>query len=137
MGYIGGDIIEVTYSHPTLGSGTLYCKANEDITIDPGGHRSDDDASGVAGDGQMIDKINRVRWSVDSLPILWDMTNTDELQKLADMAASPVLGNWTINHINGKIWGGKGKPVGDVGGGTNTAQIPLKLAGSDTLKSIS
>jgi hypothetical protein len=134
---IGGDIIEVTYSHPTLGAGTLYCKAKEDVTIDPGGYRSDDESSGITGDGQMIDIINRVRASVDGLPIVWDMTDQDELQKLADMAASPVLANWTINHINGKIWGGKGKPVGDVQGGTNTALVTLKLAFSDTLKSIS
>lgn len=131
MPYIGGDIIEITYNHATEGSGTLYCKANEDGTVTPSGYRSDDDANSITGDGKFIDKINRVRGGFEAPPIAWDMTDADELEKLANMAKSPLLGDWTINHINGKIWGGKGKPVGDLTGATNTAQVALKLAFED------
>lgn len=137
MSYTGGDIVEITYEHPVIGSGTIYCKANEDGTIDPGGYRSNDDANQITGDGKMIDQMNRVRGSFEAPPIAWDMTDVDELQKLADMAKSPVLANWTINHISGKIWGGKGKPVGDLTGATNTAQVTLKLAFELELNSIS
>lgn len=137
MSYIGGDILEITYNHPTLGSGTIFVKSNEDSTLNSGGYRSNDDNNMITGDGQMIDHINRVRWSYESAPVAWDMTDKNEVEKLAAMAASPVLADWTITHISGAIWGGKGKPVGDVNGATNTAQVTLKLAGSGVLKRIS
>lgn len=137
MAFQGGDIIEITYNHEDFGSGAIYCKANEDGTVDPGGYRSNDDANMITGDGQFIDQINRVRASFEAPPIAWDMTDVDELDKLRKMAASPKLGDWTINHISGKIWGGKGKPVGDVQGTTNAANVTLKLAFEKELKPIS
>jgi hypothetical protein len=137
MSYTGGDIIEITYNHPVLGSGALFCKAAEDGTLDPGGLRSADDANMVTGDGQMIDQINRTRWSFEAPPIAWDMTDINEVERIAALAASPVLADWTITSISGAIWGGKGKPVGDVNGNTNTAQTTLKLAGSGILRRIS
>jgi len=136
MSYVAGDILEITYNHPTIGSGTLYCKANEDSQVDPGGFRSEDDDAMVTGDGQLIDKINRKRWSYEAPPIAWDMTETDELGKLTQLAASPIPADWTISSISGAIWGGKGKPVGDLKGATNTGQIPLKLSGGGVLKQI-
>ena len=136
MSYVAGDILEITYNHPVIGSGTLYCKANEDSQVDKGGYRSEDDDAMVTGDGQIIDKINRKRWSYEAPPIAWDMTETDELDKLCELAASPIPADWTITSISGAIWGGKGKPVGDLKGSTNTGQIPLKLAGGGVLKQI-
>jgi len=136
MSYVAGDILEITYNHPVIGSGTLYCKANEDSQVDKGGYRSEDDDAMVTGDGQIIDKINRKRWSYEAPPIAWDMTETDELDKLCELAASPIPADWTITSISGAIWGGKGKPVGDLKGATNTGQIPLKLAGGGVLKQI-
>ena len=136
MSYVAGDILEITYNHPVIGSGTLYCKANEDSQFDKGGYRSEDDDAMVTGDGQIIDKINRKRWSYEAPPIAWDMTETDELDKLCELAASPIPADWTITSISGAIWGGKGKPVGDLKGATNTGQIPLKLAGGGVLKQI-
>jgi hypothetical protein len=137
MGFIGGDIVEITYNHSEIGSGSILCKANEDGTIDLGGFRSSDDANQITGDGRLIDQINRVRGSFESPPIAWDMTGEDELQKLADMAASPILGNWTITSISGAIFGGRGKPVGDLQAATNTSLITLKLAFENKIKRIS
>lgn len=136
MSYVAGDILEITYNHPTIGSGTFYCKANEDSQVDLGGYRSEDDDSMTTSDGQMIDKINAKRWSYEAPPIAWDMTETDELGKLVQLSASPIPADWTITSISGAIWGGKGKPVGDLKGSTNTGQIPLKLAGGGQLKQI-
>jgi len=137
MSYIGGDIIEITYNHPVIGSGTLYCKSNEDGTIDPGGYRTNDDANQVTGDGKMIVQLNRVLARFEAPPIAWDMTGADELFKLKDMAASPVNADWTINHVSGSIWGGKGRPVGDIQAATNSAQVTLILAFENELKKLS
>lgn len=136
MAYTGGDCVEITYNHSVLGSGTLFCKANEDATVDFGGPRSNDDASMITADGQMIDIISNVRPSIECPPIAWDMTDVDELAKLSALAASPVLADWTVRCISGAIWGLKGKPVGDIQGSTNASTIKLKLAGSGKIKNI-
>lgn len=135
MSFTSGDILEITYNHSILGSGTIYCKANESGTIDRGGFRTNDDTNQITGDGRMIRQINRVRASFE-MPIAWDMTVQDELKTLSDLAASPVLANWTINHANGSIWGGKGCPVGDLQGDTNTSLTTLKLAFEGELRKL-
>src|SRR6478609_5348721 len=106
----GGDIIEATFNHPTIGSGVLYPKAGEDSSFDPGGFTSEDDAQGIDGGGRMIDKMKRKRWSVSLTPA-WDMNVDNELQKVQALMNSAVLADWTVTHINGTVWKGKGKPV--------------------------
>jgi len=136
MSFTGGDLIEATYNHPTVGSGTIYLKSGEDIQVNYGGYTSDDDDAGVTGDGQMIDKMTRKRWFV-STTVAWDMTEKDELEKLQAMQDNPVLADWTFAHIVGKVWAGRGKPVGDLNGAAQDATIPLKVAGGGKLESIS
>jgi hypothetical protein len=134
--FSGGDILEISYKHPTLGSVVLFPKSAEDFTLDPGGFRSNDDANMITASGEMIDQINRVRWSMEG-PVGWDMAVKDELAQMSRLSASPILADWTFTHINGTIWGGKGKPVGDLNGNTNTAQMSLKIAGERNLVPIS
>jgi len=128
MSYTGGDTIEMTYNHPTLGSGSFFFKAGEDGTVDPGGRRSNDDANSVTGNGIMLDQMNYTRGSFETPPMAWDMIDQDELTKLKDLAGNPNLADWTITNISGAIWGGKGKPVGDIQGNVNTALITVKIA---------
>jgi len=137
MAFTGGDITEITYNHPELGSGTLFTKANEDGTIDLGGYRSNDDANMVTGNGQFIDQLNRVRGRFESPPIAWDMVSADELKQLTDMTESPVLADWTITSITGTVWAGRGKPVGDIQGNTNQATNSLTIAFEGKLQKIS
>lgn len=135
MAVIGGDIIEVTFNHPILGTGTFFPKSSEDSTFDLGGFRSNDDANMIDGSGEMIDQLNRVRWSFEGTGA-WDMLIREDLQRLTNLNESPVLSDWTITHINGSVWKGKGKPVGDVQGNGNAATFTLKLAGSGRMKKI-
>ena len=132
---VGGDIIEITFNHPTLGSGTLFPKASEDSTFNTGGFRSEDDMAKIAGDSTVIDTINRTRWSFE-VPIAWDMNDADELDKLTALAASPVPADWTFTVVNGTVWGGTGKPVGELPGNGNTALVTLKVSGGGELKKI-
>lgn len=131
----GGDILEISFNHPTLGSGTIFPKSGEDSTLDPGGFRSNDDANGIAGNGAMIDQMNRVRWSLEAT-VAWDMNVAADLDKLKGLASSPVEAEFTIQHINGTIYGGKGKPVGDLKGNMNSATFPLKISGGGELSKI-
>lgn len=132
---VGGDITEITWNHPTLGSGVMYPKAGEDSTFDLGGFRANDDANSIDGGGNMIDQLNRVRWSVEST-IAWDMNTDLTLEKIVALSGSPEQADWTISHVNGSVYGGKGKPVGDLQGAGNAATFALKISGGGKLKKI-
>ena len=131
----GGDILEITYNHPTIGTGVLYPKSNEDSTYDLGGFRSSDDANMIDGAGNMIDQINRVRWSF-SVKTGWDMTQVGELEIISALSASPQQGVYTILNVNGIIYKGKGKFVGDIQGNGNTSTVDIKLSGGGVLEII-
>ncbi len=132
---VGVDIIEITFNHPIVGSGVILPKSNEDSTFDTGGFRSNDDANMVAGNGEMIDQMNRVRWSFEVV-VAWDMNTRGDLEKLVELAESPVETEWTITNINGTVYGGTGKPVGDMQGNGNAATFTLKVSGGNKLKKI-
>lgn len=132
---VGGDILEITYNHPTLGNGTIFPKADEDSTFDLGGFRSADDDAGVDGSGSPITTMSRKRWSAEAT-VAWDMNNRNELEKLVALAEHPVETTFTISHINGSIYGGKGRPVGDLKGAGKGATFPLKISGGGKLNKI-
>lgn len=132
---VGGDIIEVTYNHPTLGTGTFYPKSGEDSTFDTGGFRSNDDANMIDGGGNMIDQMNQVRPFFE-VTIANDQNTREDAVKIAALAASPVLADWTISVINGTVWGMKGKPVGDIQPNVNQATMTLKVSGGGKMKKI-
>lgn len=135
MPAIGGDLLEITFNHPTLGTGIIYPKSNEDSTFDTGGFRSADDANMIDGSGEMIDQLNRVRWSLEST-VAWDMNTREDLEKVVAMSGSPVPAEWTFSHVNGTVYGGTGKPVGDLQGNGNAATFSLKISGGGILKKI-
>jgi len=131
----GGDTIEITYNHQTIGSGRFYAKAKEDATFNPGGYTSNDDDAGVDGGGNMIDVIQARRWKYSVL-VSWDMNSENEIKKLEQLAANPSTADFTISMINGTVWGATGKPVGDFEGSSN-ATFTLTLAGGGKLEKIS
>jgi len=133
--YTGGDLIEITCNHPTLGSFSFATKSNESYTLDPGGFRSADDANMVSGNGTFIDQVNRVRWSFEG-PLMADFVSNLEIENLPELAASAELGTWTFSHISGVVWRGKGKFVGDLQVDTNTAQITAKISGGGKLEKL-
>jgi hypothetical protein len=130
---VGGDITEITVNHPSLGSKTLFPKAGEDSTYDTGGFRSNDDANSVDGGGNDIVQLTRNRWSFQVV-ISNDFNTNNEMEYLSSLSASPVDADWTFTNINGTVYGGKGRPVGDVQANGNNTQISLKVAGGGSLK---
>lgn len=129
-----GDILELSYNHPTLGSGTFFPKSAEDSTFDFGGFTSNDDENGIDGGGNMIDQMNRKRWSAE-MKCSWDM-DKDDLARAQALQNSPVKATWTISHVNGHAYSGKGKPVGDIKGNGNDGTFGIKVAGGLTLEQI-
>jgi len=138
MPFSGGDIIEITYNHATLGSGTLFCKSAEDATLSKGGVRNVDDDNNITGNRQLILVKNIMQGFFQSPPIAWDMTDQEEDEKLNKLAESLILANWTISIINGVSYGAKGTVVGDIIGNTNTGLIEsIKLAFEGEVKKLS
>ena len=131
---VGGDIVEISYNHPTLGSGLLKPKSNEDNTHDLGGIRTNDDANMIDGGGEPIWQKNRIMGFFEAV-ISNDQNTNEELQQMIELAADPVAAEWTISIINGTVYGGTGKPVGDLQGNINQATFTLKVA-VPTLKKI-
>ncbi len=135
MAVVAGDIQEITFNHPTLGSGVLYPKSQEEGTYDPGGLRTSDDDAAIDGGGRAVDALQRTRWSFQ-VPITHDMNGKRELNLLAKLAASPEPAVWTTQHANGDIRKGTGKPVGDIQSNVGSAQIDLKVSGGGKLETI-
>lgn len=132
MAAVGGDLQEIIIAHPTVGTVTLFPKAGEDSTFNPGGIRNDDDNAGIDGGGRMIVKKSRTRWSLEAT-ISNDMNGTQEMEQLVAIAASNEEANITITHINGAIYKGKGTIVGDINPSGMNATIGIKLAGGGSL----
>lgn len=133
--YVGGDITEITYNHPVLGSGIILVKSSEDNTYDLGGVRGNDDANMVTGAGDNIRQLNNRGWRVN-VTVANDMNVNLEMEKLVALAGHPVEADWTISHINGSIYGGKGAPLGDLTLNVNKSTFPLVLGGGRSLKKL-
>jgi len=133
--YIGGDLLEVTCSHPEFGDMKFDPKANESWTLNRGGIRTNDDANSVTSNGTIIQQKNNTLWNAEG-PIAVDLEG-EQADYLNNVTASSELGTWVFSHISGAVFTGKGIPVGDLNEDTNTAQQTLKIAGSGKLSKIS
>lgn len=121
-----GDIIEVTYSHPTLGSGVLRPKSNEGNTFQIGGIRNNDDANMITGQGTVMFQKNRIVGSFE-IVVENDMNVEQDNLKIAQLQASPVDATWVVSHINGSVYKGVGQPVGDIATDVNAGTFTLKV----------
>ena len=130
---VHGDITEITYNHPTLGSGVFEPKAAEGNTFDPGGIRTNDDANGITSNGELIVTKNRVRAFFECM-IENDMNIRNDVQVIQDLAADPVPAEYTISIINGTVWAGSGFPVADISPDVNAGTMTLKIAAGNFKK---
>ena len=124
---VHGDITEVTYNHPTLGSGRFLPAAAQGNTYDVGGIRTADDANGITGSGTMIAKKNRVRGHFE-IVVEDDQNDAEDAQNAAALAASNEPATWTITIINGTVWQGIGFPVGDIQPNIDDGTFTLKVS---------
>lgn len=133
--YIGGDTLEVKVTHPTIGIVTFQCKALEDNTYDLGGIRVADEDNNVTGSGIMISSMNRKRWKVPVL-VAADMNQDLDVEKANEIAASTIESNIVFSNINGSVYKGKGRIVGDIVLNTNKSTCPLTFSGGGKLENI-
>ena len=132
--YTFGDVDEIVCQH-TLGEFRFNPKSNESATIDKGGIRANDDVNQVTSNGQMMSQMNRIRWSVEST-VAVDTIDDVELENVSKLSAHPDLGTWTFSMVNGAIYKGKGRPVGDIQTDANAGTMTLKVSGGGVLEKI-
>lgn len=128
----GGDIIEVTYNHPKLGTNIFSPKAAEDSTYDLGGFKGNDDANMISGSGKNIRQLNLNRWFFEVV-YTWE---DGDLERMSDLAGDTVEAEWTFTHKNGTVYRGLGSPVGDIQGNGNAATFTAKISGGGILEQI-
>jgi hypothetical protein len=63
-----------------------------------------------------------------------DQNVRNDAQVIADLQASSEEADWTFEVLNGTVFGGKGKPVGDVKPDINAATVALKVVGPGFVK---
>lgn len=122
-----GDIIDITFNHPDLGSGRFSPMAANSNSYDVGGFRNSDDAGMVTGNGDLVVKKNRVRAYFDCL-VEDDMNIAEDAVKAAALAESNKLAEWTFSLSNGTVWRGSGVVVGDIQPDTDAGTFQLKVA---------
>ena len=126
----GGDIIEISYNHPTIGSGVLSPVAAQDNEFDLGGVRTTDDENMLTSKGEAIYVMNNKRWSATIL-VTNDMNIRKEYEKVLALSRSLEEATWSLLHINGTVYRGKGKPVGDIKLNVNQSTFSLKISGGN------
>lgn len=132
---IGGDLIDVNWTHPVLGQGTFYAKANEDSSINIGGFMSADEDNNIDGSGTRIDKLNR------QVPYLKCTAVNDmslgTAEQVQALASDPAPATYTFTWINGHVYKlTGGKIVGAIEINVNASTFDLKIAGSNTLQKL-
>lgn len=131
---IAGDVKEITFNNADAGSGTFKPIAGEDSTFDLGGRRTlDEDV--ITSDGEKIDKISMMPWKYEAT-VRWASSTGLDLEKLVVLSGSLEPTDWTFELMDGTIYGGTGRPVGDLVGSAKDGTIPLKTTGGGGLRQI-
>lgn len=131
----GGDLIDMNWTHPTLGQGTFYAKANEDSSIFIGGFVSADEDNNIDGGGTRIDKLNRAVPYVKCTAVNDMSLGTAE--QIQALQSSPDPATYTFTWVNGHVYKlTGGKIVGAIEINVNESTFDLKIAGSNTLQKL-
>lgn len=131
---INGDIVEIAWSNPDLGSGFFFPIANTDSTLNLGGFRGNDQAV-LDGAGRLMNQKNRMPWSA-SMETANDPLNTKELEAASALAASTAETVYTITHVSGVRYKGAGTILGNLEGNFNKGSFQLTLTGGGVLVQI-
>jgi len=125
---VHGDIKEVTFNHPVLGSGRFRPKSGEGNTYNTGGFINSDDQNAIASNGDLIMSKNRVRAFFEIVTVNstaeGEESDADILQALQD---SPIPGDWTFTTMADAVYSGSGFPVGEITPDLNAGTFTMKI----------
>ena len=124
---IGGDILGFRFSNTDIGNGSIDPVANQNNTINLGGFVTDDDDKSITSNGKAIYKITNTRWNASVTVADDNITGTFET--LQALKSSLNETDWTIAHVNQKVYTATGRIVGDIEKDMNAGTLTIKIAG--------
>lgn len=123
-----GDILEITYNHPEIGSGRFRPKSGEGNTYKLGGFQNNDDANAIGSEGTLIMQKNRVTGMLEAVVINTtaegEESDADILQQLMN---SPIPADWTFTTQADAVFAGNGHAVGEVAPDLNAGTFSMKV----------
>ncbi len=122
----GGDIIEVNYTHPTLGENTVPAVAGEDNSYFSGGLVTNSEESKVDGAGKPIYTANRKRAFFEFLAVN-DQNLGPSIEDMIKLSGDVAEATWTVTIANGTVYKCTGKPVGLDSASINNATFTLRV----------
>lgn len=136
MAYIGCELLKTEISNSVVGKVTLFHKAKETAKIDKGGLMTEDKAEGVTSAGGAMYSLSHKRWSVEPSAVAWGKTGVDTLEKLNEFNNEITDSVFTFTLVDGTVYTGTGRIVGDTIADSLDASIPFKAAGGGKLSKI-
>ena len=124
-----GDIKEITYNHPVIGSGRFRPKSGEGNTYNIGGFMNNDDSNSISSDGDLIMTKNRVRGTLEAVVVnSTAIGESSDAQTLQDLMNSSTPADWTFTTVADAVFAASGFPVGEVTPDLNAGTFTMKLA---------
>jgi len=122
----GGDVLEITFDNPNIGSGSFFPISNQGNTFKPGGIMANDDANQVTASGTMINQLNRTLGHFEVL-CENDMNLRDDISVAQALAGDTANTDFTISLNNKTVWTATGRPVGELTSDVNASSFTLKI----------
>lgn len=126
MAKIGGDLLEISIIHPTVGAKIFYGVAGETTSIKLGGVENED--NGIVDGGQNLLVSKKLVPGHITGPVSNDESaSLTEFEFAQLVAASPVEATITFRYINDAIYSGQGTFMGEMMLDAKAATFPIKL----------
>lgn len=123
MSINAGDLVTLSCDHPEVGNVVFEPVGGEAHNTMVGGSKNE---TVVTSAGSQIIKKGRYPWSIE--PTVG--AGPGILDKIQELADSPLEGQWVATYANGESRTGKGIPVDDIAGDFNEGKIGFKVSGS-------
>ena len=128
----GGDIEEITISHPDVGKRSFAVEKGGDNTLDLGGYVKEIEMN---GNGTARAVQERKPWMIENIALNVEADNKD-LEFLQDVQDSPNDAEFTISYVVGDVYRGTGTLTGDLKHNTKTSLVAVNISGGGKAEKI-
>jgi len=131
MATIAGIFTGIKVQHSVVGNQNFDMKSGEDTELDRGGLRIVDDENNRTASGKLILQYENKQPYIQPTVVV----DADIEQYIQDLIANSFdeLGTWTLTHISGDVYSGRGTIVGDVRPNRNAGTVQFKIVFEDEL----
>lgn len=130
---IAGEVTQITFGNDSLGSGGFDAISGEDFTFDIGGKRTQEVK--MTPSGEAVYSVQTMPWKAEGT-LRWSALTGQDIEKLTALSGSATETEFTFTLTDGTIYGGKGKPVGDLSGTAKDGTVPFAVQGGGILRQI-